>query len=165
MPTSFLAPLPGNCSTLVWNLFSCTPFRPSTWSSTPSYPVVPSREYLERPPSCHPPLSDGYEISPSLVNHGSRKVLLYGQGQESLLKFNHTWFEPKHLTVKLSPFSLTGEVKIWYDQTAGRVGGDWIKLNDEILLPCYQSACSWNSVGKIFANGKIWDTSSYSGRC
>ena len=67
--------------------------------------------------------------------------------------------------MKLSPFSLTGEAKVWYDQTAGRAGGDWIKLMDEILLPFYQSVRTWNSVGKIFAKGKIQDTSSYSGRC
>ena len=34
---------------------------------SPSYPVVLSSEYLEPPPSCHPILSDGYEIRPSLV--------------------------------------------------------------------------------------------------
>ena len=34
---------------------------------SPSYPAVPSREYLELPPSCHPILSDGYKIRPSLV--------------------------------------------------------------------------------------------------
>ena len=67
--------------------------------------------------------------------------------------------------VDLSPFSLTGEAKVWYDQTAGRARGDWIKLMDEFLLPFYQSVRTWNSVGKIFANGKIRDTSSYSGRC
>ena len=82
-----------------------------------------------------PPLSDGYEICPSLVNHGSRIVLFYEKGQESLLKFNHTRFEPKHLMVKLSPFSLTGEAKIWYDQMVGRVGGDWTKLKDEFCFP------------------------------
>ena len=91
----------------------------------------------------YPPLSNGYEISSSLVNHGSRIVLLYEKGQESLLKFNHIQFEPKHLTVKLSPFSLTGEAKVWYDQTAGRVGGDWTKLKDEF---CF-------SATKVFALG------------
>jgi hypothetical protein len=35
---------------------------------------------------------------------------------------------------KLFPFSLTGEVKIWYDRKAGKVGGDWIKLKDESCL-------------------------------
>ena len=34
---------------------------------SPSYPAVPYREYMEPPPSCHPILSDGYEIRPSLV--------------------------------------------------------------------------------------------------
>jgi hypothetical protein len=35
---------------------------------------------------------------------------------------------------KLFPFSLTKEVKIWYDRKVGRVGGDWIKLKDEFYL-------------------------------
>ena len=34
---------------------------------SPIYLVVPSSEYLEPPPSCHPILSDGYEIRRSLV--------------------------------------------------------------------------------------------------
>ena len=34
---------------------------------SPSYLAVPSRGYLEPPPSSHPILSDGYEIRPSLV--------------------------------------------------------------------------------------------------
>jgi hypothetical protein len=36
--------------------------------------------------------------------------------------------------VEALPFSLTGEVKIWYDRKAGRVGEDWIKLKDEFCL-------------------------------
>jgi hypothetical protein len=76
-------------------------------------------------------------------------VLLYEKGQESLLKFNHTQFEPKHLTVKLSPVSVTGKVEIWYDQTAGRVGGDWIKLKDEFCFPA----------AKVFALGTEWKIS------
>ena len=67
MPTSFLAPLPGNGSN--------TRFRVSQPYDFPSYPmefssiysVVPSSEYLEPPSSCHAILSDGYEIRPSLV--------------------------------------------------------------------------------------------------
>jgi hypothetical protein len=34
---------------------------------SPIYPAVPSREYLELPPSFHPILFDGYEIHPSLI--------------------------------------------------------------------------------------------------
>ena len=46
--------------------------QPYDFSSYPmefssSYPVVSSSEYLEPPPSCHPIISDGYEIRPSLV--------------------------------------------------------------------------------------------------
>jgi hypothetical protein len=35
---------------------------------------------------------------------------------------------------KLFPFSLTGEAKVWYNQKAKRVGGDWIELKDEFWL-------------------------------
>jgi len=35
---------------------------------------------------------------------------------------------------KLFPFSLTGNAKIWYNRTAVRVGGDWIRLKDEFGL-------------------------------
>jgi hypothetical protein len=35
---------------------------------------------------------------------------------------------------KLFPFCLTGEAKVWYNQKAGRVGGDWIELKDEFFL-------------------------------
>ena len=51
--------------------------------------------------------------------------------------------------VKLSPFSLTGEAKIWYDQMVGRVGGDWIKLKDEFCFPAT----------KVFALGTVWEKS------
>ena len=104
-------PLPGNGSNTRLRANQSYDFPSIHMEYSPSYPAVPSRGYLEPPLSYHPILSDGYEISPSLVNHGSRKVLLYEKGQESLLEFNHTRFEPKHLTVKLSPFSLMGETK------------------------------------------------------
>ena len=35
---------------------------------------------------------------------------------------------------KLFPFSLTGNVKVWYNRSAVRVGGDWIQLKDEFGL-------------------------------
>ena len=38
---------------------------------------------------------------------------------------------------KLFPFSLTREAKIWYNQTARKVGGDWIQLKDEFYLFFY----------------------------
>ena len=51
--------------------------------------------------------------------------------------------------MKLSPCSLMGEAKIWYDQTAGRVGGDWTKLKDEF---CFFAT-------KVFALGIAWEKS------
>ena len=136
MPTSFLAPLPGNGSNTKSRI------RSAVYLSAHPHGVLlllirqfhPASIWNGHHPTI-PPLYDGYEISPSLVNHGSRIVLLYEKGQESLLEFNNIRLEPKHLTVKLSLFSLTGEAKIWYDQTAGRVGGDWIKLKDEFSFP------------------------------
>ena len=38
---------------------------------------------------------------------------------------------------KLFPFSLMGEARIWYNQTARGVGGDWIQLKDEFCLFFY----------------------------
>ena len=111
---------------------------------SPSYPVVPYREYMEPPPSCHPILSDGYEIRPSLVAmvcaspfSGRRDECPYTHLQEfeencSLLIIpgmnqNTLWW-------KLFPFSLTERAKTWYFRTAVRVGGDWIQLKDEFYL-------------------------------
>ena len=93
----------------------------------PSYPTVPYREYMEPPPSCHPILSDGYEIRPSLIAmvraspfSVRRDEYPYTHLQEfkencSLLSIpemnqNTLWW-------KLFPFFLTGKAKIWYSQT------------------------------------------------
>ena len=125
MPTSFLALLPGNGSNTKFGI--CSAVHLSAHPHGVLLLVIRQFHPASIWNGHHltiPPLSNGYEISPSLINHGSHIVLLYEKGQESLLEFNHTRFKPKHLTVKLSQFSLTGEAKIWYDQTAGRVGGD-----------------------------------------
>ena len=110
----------------------------------PSYPAVPYREYMEPPPSCHPILSDGYEIYPSLVAmvrastfSGRRDECPYAHLREfeencSLLII--PGMNPDTLRWKLFPFSLTKRAKTWYYQTVVRVGGDWIQLKDEFCL-------------------------------
>ena len=139
-----LAPLPGNGSNTRFRVSQPYNFPSFHIEFSPSYPVVPSREYLEPPPSCHPILSDGYKIRPSLVamvhaqSFSSRKdecPYAHLQAFEencSLLIIpgitQHT------LRWKLFPFSLTGEAKIWYNRTTRRVGGDWIQLKDEFCL-------------------------------
>ena len=77
MPTSFLAPLPGNGSNTRFRVIQPYDFPSYPMEFSPSYPVVPSSEYLEPRPSCHPILSDGYEIRPSLVAlvHAMEEVL------------------------------------------------------------------------------------------
>ena len=67
MPTSFLEPLPGNSSNTRFRVSQPYNFPSYPMEFSPSYPIVPSSEYLEPPPSCLPILSDGYEIHPSLV--------------------------------------------------------------------------------------------------
>ena len=110
----------------------------------PSYPADPYREYMEPPPSCHPILSDGYEIRPSLVAmvhastfSGRRDECPYAHLREfeencSLLII--PGMNKDTLRWKLFLFSLTERVKTWYYQTAMRVGGDWIQLKDEFCL-------------------------------
>jgi hypothetical protein len=99
---------------------------------------------MEPPPSCHPILSDGYEIRPNLIAmvhaqsfSGNKGECPYAHLQEfkencSLLTIpsmnqNTLWW-------KLFLFSLTGEAKVWYNRKARRVGGDWIELKDEFCL-------------------------------
>ena len=147
MPTSFLAPLPengSNTSTRAFQLYTYPSIHPSFHMEfSPSYPAVPSREYMEPPPSCHPILSDGYEIRPSLVAmvcaksfSGRKDECPYTHLQEfeencsllSILGMNQNT-----LRWKLFLFSLTGNVKVWYNRSAVRVGGDWIQLKDEFF--------------------------------
>jgi len=106
--------------------------------------AVPYREYTEPPPSCHPILSDGYEIRLSLVAmvraspfSGRRDECPYTHLQEfkencSLLIIPE--MNQNTLRWKLFPFSLTKRAKTWYYRTVVRVGGDWIQLKDEFCL-------------------------------
>ena len=110
----------------------------SSWLSgvPPSYPAVPSRGYLEPPPSCHPILSDGYEIHPSLLAMVRAQSF---SGKKDKCPYAHLQIFEENCSLliipdmtqntlqwKLFPFSLTWEAKIWYNRTARRVGGDWI---------------------------------------
>src|SRR6185436_18976317 len=80
---------------------------------SPSYPVVPSREYLERPPSCHPHSIRWLRDPSQSRSHGSCTVLLWKEGRVSLcslanlrrelLSFDYTRYVPKHLTVEAIP--------------------------------------------------------------
>ena len=67
MPTSFQSLLPGDGSNTRFRVSQPYDFSSYPMEFSPSYPVVPSSEFLEPPPSCHPILSDGYEIRPSPV--------------------------------------------------------------------------------------------------
>ena len=148
MPTSFLAPLPengSNTSTRAFQLYTYPSIHPLFHMEyPPSYPAVPYREYMEPPPSCHPILSDGYEIRPSLVAMVCAKSFScrndecpYTHSQEfeencSLLSI--PGMKQNTLRWKLFLFSLVGNAKVWYNRTAVRVGGDWIQLKDEFGL-------------------------------
>ena len=147
MPTSFLAPLPGNGSNTRFRVSQPYdfPFYPMEFS--PSYSVVPSSEYLESPPSCHPILYDGYEIRPSLVAMVRAQSFA---GIEDECPYAHLQVFEENCSLliipgmsqntlrwKLFPFSLTGEAKFWYNRTARRVGRDWIQLKDEFCLFFY----------------------------
>ena len=138
MPTSFLVPLPENGSNTRFRVSEPYDFPYIHMEFSSSYPIVPSREYLEPPPSCHPILSDGYEIRPSLVAM-VRAQSFSGRKDECPYAYLQTFEENCFLLIipsmtqhtlwwKLFPFSLTGEAKIWYNRTTRRVGGDWIQL-------------------------------------
>ena len=144
MPTNFLAPLPrngSNTSTRAFQLYTYPSIHPPFHMEYPaSYPVVPYREYVEPPPSCHPILSDGYKIRPSLVAI-VRAQSFSGKKDECPYAHLQTFEENCSLLIipgmsqntlrwKLFPFSLTGEAKFWYNRMARRVGGDWIQLKD-----------------------------------
>jgi len=143
-PTSFLVPLPGNGSNTSTRTFQLYDYPSYHMEFSPSYLAVPSREYMEPPPSSHPILSDGYEICPSLVAmvcsksfSGRKDEYPYAHLREfeencSLLTIpginqNTLWW-------KLFSFSLMGNAKVSYNQTTGRVGGDWIQLKEEFCL-------------------------------
>ena len=119
MPTSFLATLPGNGSNTRLRVNQPYDFPSIHMEFSPSYLAVPSREYLEPPPSCHRILSDGYEIRPSLV------AMVHAQsfsGRKDECPYAHlqTFEENCSLLIipgmtqhtlrwKLFPFSLTGK--------------------------------------------------------
>ena len=140
MPTSFLAPLLGNGSNTRFRANQPYDFPSIHMEFSPSHPTVPSREYLEPPPSCHPILSDGYEIRPSLVAmvraqsfSGKKDECPYAHLQifeENCSLLIIPSMTQNTLQWKLFPFSLTGEAKIWYNRMARRVGGDWIQLKE-----------------------------------
>ena len=147
MPTSFLEPLPGNSSNTRFRVSQPYNFPSYPMEFSPSYPVVPFSEYLEPPPSCHPIISDGYEILPSLVamvrtqSFSGRKddcpyahLQVFEENCSLLIIPNMTQHT---LWWKLFPFSLMGEARIWYNRTARGVGGDWIQLKDEFCLFFY----------------------------
>jgi len=112
--------------------------------SAPSYLAVPFHEYMEPPPSCHPILSDGYKIHPSLVamvrakSFSSRKdecpYTHLQEFEENCSLLSIPGMNQNTLRWKLFPFSLTGNTKVWYNRTAGRVGADWIQLKDDFCL-------------------------------
>ena len=114
---------------------------------SPSYPTVPSSEYLEPPSSCHPIPPHGFEIRPSLVAM-VRAQSFGGTKDESPYAHLQVFEENCSLLIipgvnqdtirwKLFPFSLMGNAKSWYDRTARGFSGDWIKLKDEFCLFFY----------------------------
>ena len=143
MPTSFLAPLPGNGSNTRFRVSQPYDFSSYPMEFSPSYPVVPSSEYLEPPPSCHPILSDGYEIRPSLVAmvhaqsfSGRKDECPYAHLQvfeKELFSSDYTWYDSTHPMVE----AITVQARIWYNRTARGVRGDWIQLKDEFYLFFY----------------------------
>ena len=107
--------------------------------------LAPSRSsHGERPPSCHPILTPGYEICPSLVAM-VRLQSFSGRRDENPYTHLHE-FEQNcsiisipgmhHETVKwkLFQFSLSGRAKDWYSITVGSVEGDWNVLKEKFCL-------------------------------
>ena len=126
-----MAPLPGNDSNTRLRANQPYDFPSIHMEYSPSYPAVSSRGYLEPPPSCHPILSDGYEIRPSLVAM-VRAQSFYGKKDECPYAHLQIFEENCSLLIipgmsqntlrwKLFPFSLTGEAKLLYNQMARRV--------------------------------------------
>ena len=139
--------MPGNGSNTRFRVSQPYNFSSYPMEFSPSYPLVPSSEYLEPPPSCHPILSDGYEIRPSLVAMVRAQSF---SGREDECPYAHLQVFEENCSLLIIPgmsqntlrwklflFSLTGEAKIWYNRTVRRVRGDWIQLNDEFCLFFY----------------------------
>ena len=102
--------------------------------------------HRERPPSCRPILTPGYEIPPSLVAM-VRSQSFSGHHDENpythLREFEQNYSiisisGMHHETVKWKhfPFSLTGRAKDWYSITVRSVEGDWNIIKEEFCL-CY----------------------------
>ena len=147
MPTSFLAPLLGNGSNTRFRVSQHYDFPSYPMEFSRIYPVVPSSEYFEPPPSYHPILSDGYEIRPSLVAMVRAQSF---SGIEDECPYAHLQVFEENCSLliipgmtqntllwKLFPFSLTGGARLWYNRTTRGVGVDWIQLKDEFCLFFY----------------------------
>ena len=103
-----------------------------------------SSSHRERPPSCHPILTPGYEIRPSFVAMVKSQSF---SGRKDENPYTHLREFKKncsiisipgmhHETVKwiLFPFSLTGRAKDWYSITVWSVEGDWNVLKEKFCL-------------------------------
>ena len=98
----------------------------------------------ERPSSCHPILTPGYEIHPCIV--AMVRSQSFSERKDENPYTHLCEFEQNcsiisipgmhHETVKwkLFPFSLTGRAKEWYYMTVGSVEGDWNILKDKFCL-------------------------------
>jgi hypothetical protein len=140
---TFLAPLPGNGSWLLYSKSSSYPCLIRTFT----YPMdqttlfnyaASSGAELEPPSSSQAILAVRYELRPSLIAMVHENPFL-GEGDEN--PYTHLCdFEQlcscihiqgmRRVTLKwkLFPFSLTGKVRWWYSRYVGSVHGEWEKL-------------------------------------
>jgi hypothetical protein len=100
--------------------------------------------YFERPSLCHPILTPGYEIRPSIIAMVRSQSFSWCKDENPYTHLRE--FEQNcsiisilgmhHETVKwkLFPFSLMGAAKEWYSLTIGRVEGDWNILKEKFCL-------------------------------
>ena len=145
MPTSFLAPLPGNGSNTRFRVSQPYDYPSYPMEFSPSYPVVPSSEYLEPPPSCLPILSDGYEIHPSLVAMVRAQSF---SGRKDECPYPHS----THPTVEAIPVLSHGRSKNLVQPDCKR---SWRRLDKTegrvllVLLPYLQGDCSSKSTDDI----------------
>jgi len=154
---------------------------------SPNYPVVPSHEYLELPPSCHPILYDGYKISPSLIAM-VRTQSFNGRMDECSYAHLQDIEENCRLLIILGMTQNSGSYSrsLWGEmpdlvQPKGRES--WRRLDKTevwvqfVLLSCHQSDSTsdataiiharqwitWSSVSLIYAYGTLWATTQYLG--
>ena len=57
--------------------------------------------------------------------------------RRELFSSAYTWYDSTHPTVEAIPVLSEGGARLWYNQTARGVGGDWIQLKDEFCLFFY----------------------------